>query len=45
MEAYAKANNPPNRPIDPGEVRVEGVNPPAFRQFWKPFLSASRPNR
>jgi peptidyl-prolyl cis-trans isomerase SurA len=33
MEAYAKANNPPNRPIDPGEVRVEGVNPPAFRQL------------
>jgi peptidyl-prolyl cis-trans isomerase SurA len=33
MEAYAKANNPANRPIDPGEVRVEGVNPPAFRQL------------
>jgi peptidyl-prolyl cis-trans isomerase SurA len=33
MEAYAKANNPPNRPIDPGEVRVEGVNPPAFKQL------------
>jgi peptidyl-prolyl cis-trans isomerase SurA len=33
MEAYAKANNPPNRPIDPGEVRADGVNPPAFRQL------------
>jgi peptidyl-prolyl cis-trans isomerase SurA len=33
MEAYAKANNPPNHPLDPGEVRVEGVNPPAFRQL------------
>ncbi len=33
MEAFAKANNPANRPIDPGEVRVEGVNPPAFRQL------------
>jgi peptidyl-prolyl cis-trans isomerase SurA len=31
MEAVAKANNAANRPIDPGEVRVEGVNPPAFR--------------
>jgi peptidyl-prolyl cis-trans isomerase SurA len=33
MEAFAKANNPANRPIDPGEVRVEGVNPPQFRQL------------
>lgn len=31
MEQFAKANNPPNRPVDPGEVRIEGVNPPAFR--------------
>jgi peptidyl-prolyl cis-trans isomerase SurA len=31
MEAVAKANNAANRPIDPGEVRVEGVSPPAFR--------------
>jgi peptidyl-prolyl cis-trans isomerase SurA len=31
MEAVAKATNAPNRPIDPGEVRVEAVNPPAFR--------------
>jgi peptidyl-prolyl cis-trans isomerase SurA len=33
MEAYAKSNNPANRPVDPGEIRVEGVNPPAFRQM------------
>lgn len=33
MERVAKANNQANRPIDPGEVRVEGVNPPAFRQL------------
>ncbi|HET6609501.1 MAG TPA: peptidylprolyl isomerase [Rhodopila sp.] len=33
MEAYAKANNPANRPVDPGQIRVEGVNPPAFRQL------------
>lgn len=33
MEAYAKANNPPNRPSDPGEIRVDAVNPPAFRQL------------
>ena len=33
MEAVAKANNGPNHPVDPGEVRVEGVNPPAFRQM------------
>jgi peptidyl-prolyl cis-trans isomerase SurA len=33
MEAYAKANNPPNRPVDPGEVKVEGVSPPAFKQL------------
>jgi len=33
MEATAKANNTPNHPVDPGEVRVDGVNPPAFRQL------------
>jgi peptidyl-prolyl cis-trans isomerase SurA len=33
MEAFAKANNAANRPIDPGEIRAEGVNPPAFRQL------------
>ena len=33
MEATAKASNAANHPVDPGEVRVEGVNPPAFRQL------------
>jgi peptidyl-prolyl cis-trans isomerase SurA len=33
METAAKAINGTSRPIDPGEVRVEGVNPPAFRQL------------
>ncbi len=33
MEQVAKANNASNRPSDPGEVRVEGVNPPVFRQL------------
>jgi len=33
MEAVAKATNAANHPVDPGEVRVEGVNPPAFRQL------------
>ena len=33
MEAAAKANNASNRPVDPGDVRVEAVNPPAFRQI------------
>ena len=33
MEALAKATNPPGRPENPGEIRVEGVNPPQFRQL------------
>jgi len=33
MDQFAKANNPPGRPADPGEIRVEGVSPPAFRQL------------
>ncbi|HEX2943414.1 MAG TPA: peptidylprolyl isomerase [Rhodopila sp.] len=33
MEQAAKALNNPNRPIDPGPIRVEGVSPPAFRQL------------
>jgi peptidyl-prolyl cis-trans isomerase SurA len=33
METYAKANNPTNHAINPGEIRVEGVNPPTFRQI------------
>jgi peptidyl-prolyl cis-trans isomerase SurA len=45
MEAYAKANNPANRPVDPGEVAVEGVNPPAFRQLLEtiPFGKPTEP--
>ena len=31
MEGAAKASNQSNRPIDPGEIRIEGVTPPAFR--------------
>jgi peptidyl-prolyl cis-trans isomerase SurA len=33
MEQYAKANKLDGKAIDPGEIRVEGVNPPAFRQM------------
>jgi peptidyl-prolyl cis-trans isomerase SurA len=32
MEAAAKANNS-TRPVDPGEVRLENVNPPQFREI------------
>jgi peptidyl-prolyl cis-trans isomerase SurA len=32
LEAAAKAGNSP-RPSDPGEIRLEGVNPPAFREI------------
>ena len=44
MEQVAKANNSP-RPADPGEVRLETVNPPAFRQVLAslPFDRASQP--
>ena len=44
MEQVAKANNSP-RPADPGEVRLEAVNPPAFRQMLAslPFDRASQP--
>ena len=44
MEAAAKANNP-NRPADPGEVRLESVNPPQFRQVLAdlPIGKASQP--
>ena len=44
MEQAAKANNSP-RPADPGEVRLEGVNPPAFRQILAslPFDRATQP--
>jgi len=44
MEQVAKANNSA-RPPDPGEVRLEGVNPPAFRQMLAtlPYDKASEP--
>jgi peptidyl-prolyl cis-trans isomerase SurA len=44
MEQVAKANNQ-TRPVDPGEVRLETVNPPAFRQVLAtlPFDRASQP--
>jgi peptidyl-prolyl cis-trans isomerase SurA len=44
MEQVAKANNP-NRPVDPGEVRLEVVNPPQFRQVLAtlPLGKASQP--
>ena len=45
MEAVAKTVNAANRPIDPGDVRVEGVSPPAFRQMLEsiPIGKASEP--
>lgn len=44
MEQIAKASNSP-RPSDPGEVRLESVNPPAFRQMLAslPFDRATQP--
>jgi peptidyl-prolyl cis-trans isomerase SurA len=44
MEQVAKANNSP-RPVDPGDVRLETINPPAFRQLLGslPFDRASQP--
>jgi peptidyl-prolyl cis-trans isomerase SurA len=44
MEQVAKANNSP-RPADPGEVRLESVNPPPFRQILSslPFDRATQP--
>ena len=44
MEQASKANNSP-RPADPGDVRLESVNPPAFRQMLAslPFDRASQP--
>ena len=44
MEDVAKADNSP-RPADPGEVRLDAVNPPAFRQLLGtlPFDQASEP--
>jgi peptidyl-prolyl cis-trans isomerase SurA len=44
MEQVAKANNSP-RPANPGDVRLDGVNPPVFRQLLAtlPFDRASQP--
>jgi peptidyl-prolyl cis-trans isomerase SurA len=44
MEQVAKANNS-TRPADPGDVRLDGVSPPAFRQLLTtlPFDRASQP--
>jgi peptidyl-prolyl cis-trans isomerase SurA len=44
MEAVAKAN-PSSRPLDPGDVRLEHVNPAAFRQLLEtiPLGQASQP--
>jgi peptidyl-prolyl cis-trans isomerase SurA len=44
MEAAAKANPSP-RPLDPGEIRVDRVNPPAFRQLLQtlPIGQATQP--
>jgi peptidyl-prolyl cis-trans isomerase SurA len=44
MEQVAKTNNSP-RPADPGEVRLEAVTPPAFRQVLAslPLDRASQP--
>ena len=44
MEQVAKANNSP-RPPNPGDVRLDQVNPPAFRQLLTtlPFDRASQP--
>jgi peptidyl-prolyl cis-trans isomerase SurA len=44
MEAAAKANPSP-RPLDPGEVRLDRVNPPPFRQMLQTIAlgQASQP--
>ncbi|MGE0415323.1 MAG: peptidylprolyl isomerase [Acetobacteraceae bacterium] len=44
MDELAKANNSP-RPADPGETRLEGVNPPQFRQMLAtiPIGKATQP--
>ncbi len=45
LEALAKSANDPNHQIDPGELRLEGVNPPQFRQLLAtlPLGKASQP--
>lgn len=45
LEQYAKTNKLDSRPLDPGEVRLEGVNPPQFRALLAslPIGKASEP--
>ena len=45
MEALAKTTNDANHPVDPGELRLEGMNPPQFRQLVGslPIGTASQP--
>jgi peptidyl-prolyl cis-trans isomerase SurA len=45
MEQVAHASNASNRPSDPGEVRIESVNPPVFRQLLSsiPIGKATEP--
>ena len=45
LEQYAKANKFDGRPVDPGEIRLEAVNPPQFRQMLAtlPLGKASEP--
>ena len=44
MEQVAKENNSP-RPADPGEIRLDSVNPPSFRQMLasQPIGHATQP--
>ena len=45
MEQLAKTTNDPNHQIDPGELRLDSVNPPGFRQLLGtlPIGKASQP--
>ena len=45
LEAVAKSVNDQNHPYDPGELRLEGMNPPQFRQLLGtlPIGKASQP--
>lgn len=45
MDAVAKANPAAGHPADPGEIRLESANPPAFRQMLAtiPLGQASQP--
>jgi peptidyl-prolyl cis-trans isomerase SurA len=45
IEQIAKTTNSPGHPVDPGELRLEGINPPPFRQLLAtlPIGKASQP--